>query len=140
MNIRSIYPTLKDDHLTRRSLFGGIITWFLHQNIIYALSSLSCKWNWFPFRLGGLAGYQVVQAIVTVIAVLLILYFIYMPWREWRKGQSEKPPENPEMLNDTEKDRHSLAAFIVMAMNSFFLLFMIASFVVIFSLNACVQA
>jgi threonine/homoserine/homoserine lactone efflux protein len=137
MDISTAQPTQYDGRRTSRSFFLGIAIWFLDQNIIYALPSLACKWNWFPFSIAGLSGLQVVELIFTLITLALMSILIYLPWRNWRSFQSERPPENPEMLQDTEKDRRPLDAFIVMGLNSFFLLFTIASFVPIFALNAC---
>jgi hypothetical protein len=128
-----------DDRQSRRSFLLGIAVWFIHQNTIYALSSLSCKWTWFPFHLGSITGIQIIETAVSLIALALIGYFLYLAWQQWRKFQSEKPPENPHMLEDTEKDRRPLMAFIAMMSNTFFLLFVLGSFVIIFSLNSCVQ-
>ena len=122
---------------TKASLFLGIAVWFIVLNTVYALPSLACKWDWFPFKVGSLSGLQVVQAIIALIAALRMLTAVYLPFRDWRRYQTEKPPENPHMLQDTEKAREPLLAFIAMMANSFFLLFVIGLFVPIFTLQAC---
>jgi uncharacterized membrane protein len=124
---------------TKVSLLLGILIWFLHLNVVYGLASLACKWGWFSATGGGISGLQLVETIITLIAMLLILITIYLPWRHWRSFQTEKPPKNPHMLQDTEKDRRPLLAFVTALTNSLFLLFVIAAFIPIFALNACGQ-
>jgi hypothetical protein len=140
MDIQFNQPTQAEDRHMRRILLAGIGLWFLHQNIIYALSSISCTWGWFPFRLAGLTGLQVVETLITLTALALMLVLVYLPYRAWRSFQSEKPAENPHMLQDTEKDRRPLGAFIIMMLNSFFCVFMIATFVPVYALHVCSQA
>lgn len=125
---------------TQWSLFLGIAIWFLHQNILNALISVSCKWGWFTFPVGGLSGLQFVEAVIGLIAVLAMLVVIYLPWRNWRSFQGKKPTDNPQLLEDTEEDRRPLLAFVAMTLNGFFLLFVIATFVPMFALKACGQA
>ena len=125
------------DRQTGISLFAGFAIWFAHQNLYYGLTSVACKWGWFPFTVGSLAGLQVVQISITIIAVISMTIVIYLPWRSWRRYQTERPLHNPQLLHDTEKDRPPLVAFVVMGLNSFFLLFLLASFVPIFSFIAC---
>lgn len=128
-----------DDRTTRRSLLAGIVVWFLHQNIIYAMPSLSCKWDWLSSAIAGTTGLVLFEALITLVAVGLMAYLIYVPYRNWRAFQTEKRAGNPRMLEDTEKDRRPLVAFIAMGLNLFFILFMIATFVPVFALNACGQ-
>ncbi len=124
---------------TRWSLFLGILVWFLHQNILNAIISVSCKWGWFTFPVGGLSGLQLVEMAITLIALLAILVLIYLPWRNWRNFQSKRPTDNPQLLQETEEDRRPLLAFIAMLLNGFFFLFVIATFVPTFVLKACGQ-
>jgi hypothetical protein len=126
-----------DAHQTRRALLFGIAVWFLHLNTIYALPSLSCKWNWFSFTIAGIRGLPFVEGIITILALVLLFFPISIAWKIWRKHQTKEPADNPYVLTDTEKNRHSLAAFIVMSLNCFFFLFAIANFIPMIALNAC---
>jgi len=123
----------------RRILVGGIALWFLHQNAIYSLSSVSCNWGWFPFRIGALTGLQIVETLITLAALALMLVLIVLPYRAWRRFQSERPADNPHLLQDTEKDRRPMQAFIIMMLNSFLGLFILAAFVPIYALKVCSQ-
>ena len=136
----AIQLTKPGERRTRRSLFLGITIWFLHLNILNALTSVSCKWGWLTFPVGALSGLQFVEMIISLIVLLAMLYLTYLPWREWQMFQSEKPTRNPQMLKDTEDDNRPLIAFIVMLLNSFLLLFVIATFVPILALKACGHA
>ncbi len=127
------------ERLTRWSLFLGITIWFLDLNVINALTSVSCEWNWFSSSIAGMPGLRFVALIITLVAGALMLLLIYLPWRMWRRYQTDKPMENQNMLRDTEKDRRPLVAFIAMLLNALFLLFVIASFVPMFALNLCNQ-
>ncbi len=136
----SLLARLLGEHEERRMkvcLLGGIALWFVVLNTVYALPSLACKWDWFPFSVGPLSGLQVVQAMITLAAALLMGVLIYLPFQNWREYQTQQPPGNPHMLQDTEKGRQPLFAFIVMMANSFFLLFVVALFVPIFALRPC---
>jgi hypothetical protein len=132
-------PHLKsDERPTWKSLFWGTAIWVLHQNIVYGLASLSCMWGRLSARIGEATTLQVVETIITAVALLLMLFMIYLPWRDWQRFQSEQPKENRQMLEDTEKDRRPLVAFITMSLNSFYLLFILAAFVPIWALKPCV--
>jgi len=134
-------PYLKsDERPTWKSLFWGTAIWFLHQNLVYGLASLSCTWGRLSARIAGVSALQFVETAITLVALLLMLVMIYLPWREWRRFQSERPKDNPQMLEDTEKDRRPLVAFITMLLNGFYLLFIIAAFVPIWALKPCVQS
>jgi threonine/homoserine/homoserine lactone efflux protein len=139
MNLIKIHLIQADDRQTRWSLLLGVIVWFLDLNFVYSLPSLACEWGWFPFTILGIPGLIFVEMIITVIFMLVMLYLIYLPWRNWRKFQTEKRVDNSHLLSDTEKDRRPMLAFIAMALNSFFFLFVIAFFVPMISLNACVR-
>lgn len=140
MDVPTKHTPLVDDRRTHRSFYAGIAVWFLHQNIIYALPSLSCKWGWFSNSIAGTTGLVVFEALLTLIAAAVMVYLISVPWRNWRKYQTQTPPENSHLMNDIEKDRRPLEAFIAFALNCFFLLFILASFIPVFALNACGQA
>lgn len=129
--------TQPSEQQTRWSIFLGIMLWFLHLNTLNALTSLSCKWGWFPFKIAGLSGLQFVEALISLVVMLMMLAIIFLGWRDWRRFQPKKLIGSPRMLQNTEKDRRPLVAFIAMLLNSFLLLFVIASFVPIFVLNAC---
>jgi hypothetical protein len=132
--------TEQDQSQVRRSLFLGIIVWFVDLNVVYTLASLACTWSWLSFTIVGISGLQFVETIITLVAMLMMLFLIYLPWREWRGFQTEAPPSNPRILEDTEKDHRSLVSFIVMLLNSLFFLFAILLFVPIFALRACGQS
>jgi hypothetical protein len=131
-------PIEREERQTWRSLLGGTLTWFLHQNIVYGLASLSCVWGRLSARIGGVSTLQVVETILTIIALLLMLFWIYLPWRDWQRFQSARPKDNPQMLEETEKDRRPLVAFITMLLNSLYLLFILAAFVPIWTLKPCI--
>ncbi len=127
----------REERQTKRSLFAGIAIWFVAANVVYALPSLACKWGWFPFKVGSLSGLQAVQLVVNTVALTLMAVMVYLPARDWRRFQSQQPPHNPDMLQDTEKGREPLLAFIVFMLNVFFLLIVIALYAPIFTLKAC---
>jgi hypothetical protein len=139
MNVPKAQLPKANERLTRLSLILGITVWFVDLNTVYALPSLACNWSWFPFTIAGIPGLVFVEGMITLIDLLLMLYLIYLPWRNWRAFQTEKPKDNPRMLHDTEMDRRSLMAFVAMLLNSFFFLFIIAFFIPMITLNACVQ-
>jgi len=132
--------TKAEEQQTRRSLFLGITIWFLHLNILDALISVSCKWGGLTYPVGGLSGLQILEVVITLISVLGMLYLVYLPWRNWQSFQTEKPTDNPALMQDTEEKRQSLMAFIAMALNGFLVLYMLATFVPTFFLKACGQA
>ena len=140
MSVLTSSTTPKDEQHTWRSLFLGIAVWFLYQNTLYALASLSCVWGWFSFQVAGIPGLRLVEAGLTVVALALMLLLTFLPWREWRRFQTDRAAGNPRLLQDTEKGRRPLVAFIVMLLNGLFCLFVIAAFVPIIALNACSQA
>jgi hypothetical protein len=120
------------------TLLSGTLLWFAHLNLVYAIASLSCKWGWFAGKVAGLSTLVLFETIITIVALLLMAYLVYLPWQTWRHYQAEQPTQNPRLLEDTEeKGSHPLAAFIVMALNCFYLLFMLATFVPIFALLPC---
>src|SRR5215207_3364017 len=134
MNILTNSQIRSNERQTWQSLILGTLIWFLHLNIVYAIASVSCKWGWFSSKTMGISELQLIEAIITLVTMLLLLVTIYLPWRDWQRFQTEKPKDNPQMLEDTEKDRRPLVAFITMLMNSLFFLFVIAFFVPIFAL------
>ena len=140
MMVSTTEPMDREEQYTWRSLFGAIAVWFLHQNIVYGLASLSCVWGRLSVRIGNATMLQVAETVLTLIAMLLMLYLIYLPWRDWQRSQSGRPPQNPQMLEETERDRRPLIAFITMLTNGFFLLFILGSFVPIWALKPCVQS
>src|SRR5512147_1739487 len=115
MTMPAIDLSKPSDKQTQFSIFLGITIWFLHLNIVNALISVSCKWGGLTAPVGGLAVLQILSAVISVISLLLLGFFIYLPWRHWRSFQTEQPPSNPEMLQDTEKYRRSLMAFVAMS-------------------------
>ena len=123
-----------------RSLLLGIAVWFVHQNLIYAIASVACRWEFFAFRVAGLPGPQIIDTIISLIALVIMAILIYIPWRSWREFQRERPTRNPDMVEDTEKDPRPMVSFVAMGLNSFFLLFVIATFVPMLSLHGCGSA
>ncbi len=122
----------------RWSLALGILIWFTDLNAIYALPSLACQWGWFSFTIAGIPGLVIVEAIVSLICLLLILLMIYIPWRTWRRRRAEEPAGS-RRIQEAEQDRPSLMAFVSMLVNSFFFLFIVATFVPMIALNACAR-
>jgi hypothetical protein len=137
MATRTALRTEHDLQQTTRSLLFGIVLWFVHLNVAYALPSLTCKFGWLSFSVAGLSGLQVVETIITLFTIPLMLLVIHLPWRAWRGFQTEEPLSNPHLLQDTEKDRLALVAFVVTLLNSAFLLFAIASVVPIVVFSTC---
>jgi hypothetical protein len=129
--------TQEEEQQTRRSLFLGITIWFLYQNTINTLTSLSCNWNWFRFDVVGLPGLQFVALLIGLAALLGTAFLIYLPWRNWQRFQRRSPFRNPAMLEQTEEDRRSLMAFVAMLLNGFFLLFIIATLVPMLVVHGC---
>lgn len=134
-------PTRKlteaEEQQTWWSMFLGILVWFLYQNTVNALASLSCSWNWLRFEFAGLPGVQVVGLLIGIAALAAMTSLIYLPWRNWRRFQTEQPPRNPQMLEETEHDRRPLMAFVAMLLNGFFLLFVVATLVSTLVLHGC---
>lgn len=124
----------------RWSLYLGITVWFLHLVALEALISVACKWGGLTFPVDGLSGLQFVEAAINLITLLAMLVLIYLPWRQWRTFQTEAPTRNNDLLEDTEKYRRPLMAFIAMMLNIFLTIYMIATFVPMFALKACGQA
>lgn len=140
MESSTTQDTQSNGRQTLLSLLGGIVIWFAHQNITYGLASLTCKWGWFHFNLGQITGLQLLETLITLAALVGMAFMILLPYRNWRRFQSEKPLENEHVLEDTEKGRRPMAAFIPMALNCFLFLFVITNFVPIFALKACGQS
>lgn len=139
MDVSKVQLPKENGRLTRWSLILGVIVWFLDLNAVYALPSLACQWGWFPFTIAGVPGLVIVEGIITFIFLLVMAYLIYLPWRNWRAFQMQKPADNPQILNDTEKSHRSLMAFVAMILNSFFFLFIVTFFVPMLALNACAR-
>jgi hypothetical protein len=137
MAVTSKPPAQEKKERTWPSLLLGPLIWFLHLNTFYAVASVTCKWGWQSFRIAGLPALQLVEVIISLAALLLLARLIIVPWRNWRRFQAEKPPENPRMLHDTEKDRRPLVAFVALLLNSAFFVFVVASFVPVLALNPC---
>jgi hypothetical protein len=133
MNASTGHITYNHDRQTLLSLLAGSAIWFLHLNVVYPLTSLACKWNWFPVEIMGMSGLLFVQLALSVIAALLIGITIYLPWRNWRHYQTEKN----QIPQQTEKERRPMMAFVTMLVNVFFLIFVVGSFVPIMALHAC---
>src|SRR3982751_2150436 len=92
------------DRSTWLSLLAGTVIWFLHLNIVNAITSLTCEWGWFPFTIAGIAGLRFIHIVVSLIAGVAIAAIIVLSWRSWHKGQPTQ----------TEADRHHLMAFVTM--------------------------
>jgi len=128
-----------DLHQTRWNLTLGITIWFLYLNLVYGLTSVACRWGWFPFTIGGLSGLQFVDGIITLIALVPVVLLIYFAWDNWRQYQTDKSRDNPRMLQQTEQDRRPLGAFTAMLINSLLALFVIMNFAPILALAVCNQ-
>jgi hypothetical protein len=130
-------PTPKPERHTWISLALGSAVWFLHLNVAYGLASLSCFWGWLTEPIAGVSSLLVLETILTALALALMAYSIYLPWRDWRQYQTEKPAKNPRLLDDSEKDRRPMVAFMTLLLNGLLFLFVIAAFVPIWTLNPC---
>ncbi len=139
MEISKVQLSKADERRTRWSLILGILIWFIDLNMVYALPSVACEWNWFPFTIAGIPGLLLVEGTITLVSMLLMAWMIFLPWRNWRAFQTKKPLDNPQIMKDTGKDRRSLMALVAMLANSFFFLFIIAFFVPMLSLNPCAR-
>ena len=117
-----------DDRTTWRSLLLGVVVWFVYFNLVNALTSLTCQWGWFSFTIAEIPG------VVSVIAGLALTFLIYQSWRIWHPMQAD----GQQVLERTEADRRPLMAFVTMLLNGLFLVFMLASIVLVLSINACV--
>jgi hypothetical protein len=137
MAVTSKQPVQENKERTWPSLLLGPLIWFLHLNTFYAVASLSCKWRLMSLSIAGLPGLQLVEAIVSLLTLVLLARLIIVPWRNWRRFQTEQPPENPRMLQDTEKDWRPLVAFVALLLNSGFFVFVVATFVPVLALNPC---
>ena len=127
------------EQLTRRSLFLGILLWFLHLVIVHSLVSVSCKWGGLTIMVGGLSLLQIIEAVIHLITLILFGFLIYLPWQQWRSFQTDTPVSNTDLMRDTEQYSRPLLAFIAMGLNGFLALYTIASFVPTFALKACGQ-
>jgi hypothetical protein len=132
-DISSSRPLTMNDRQTWLSLISGAIIWFLHLNIVYPLTSLACKWEWFPFNDAGMTGLRTLQIVITLIAAVLIGIVIYLPWRHWQRFQTDRD----HMLRETESDRRPFIAFVALGLNLFFLAFVVAAIVPILALSPC---
>lgn len=139
MAVKRKNPQPDADRQTIRSLVLGVSTWFLHLNAVNALTSVSCKWHWLSSTLAGISALQWVVILLTLTALILLVLMISGPWRIWRGYQARKAASSPRTLEDTEKDRRPLAAFITVTLNSFFVLFVLAAFIPVLTLRACGQ-
>lgn len=140
MDLAKRVLTSDEDKQSKRALVLGIVIWFLHLNVAYALASVSCRWTWLSFSVAGVPALSLVEILLTLVAMTLTGGLILVSWRNWRRHQTERPPQNPEMLEDTEKDRRPLLASVVMGSNAFFILFELATLVIILALKPCVGA
>ncbi len=139
MDLSKVQSLEANDRTTRWCLALGIGIWFIDLMMTYGLPSVSCEWGWFPFTIAGIPGLKLVEAAIALPALLLMLVLIYLPWRNWQRFQNKRLRNHPNMLQDTEKDRRSLLAFVTMLVNSFFFLFIIALFVPLSTLGPCVR-
>ncbi len=129
----------KDQQRTNRSLFLGLLIWFLDLTGLNALNSVACKWHWLTNTIGWMDTLQFLEILISIVALLAIGYLIYAPWRNWRSLQRKKSLQNPHLLEDTEEDRGALLSFLAMGLNGFFFIFVIATLVLMFSFTACGQ-
>ena len=115
-------------------LILGIAVWFLHLNVVNSLNSFACEWKWFPFTIAGITGLRFVHIVISLIAAVLIIGVIVFAWREWRPALDQRD----DALTRTSADRHLLIAFVTLLLNTGFLIYTLASLVMIVSLNPCV--
>jgi hypothetical protein len=133
MSTSTVTEARQKDKQTWLCLLLGTLVWFLHLNLVYPLTSLACRWGWFPFSVGSLSGLQVVQVGITVIAAALIVGMMFVAGRNWRVFQTTRDVS----LGGTEADRHPLMPFVTMLLNGVYLLFVLTSLVPVLALPAC---
>lgn len=126
-------PIPDNDRQTWLSLIGGAAIWFVHLNLVYPLTSLACKWEWFPFTDAGMTSLRTLQILITGIAAVLVFIMIYLSWHIWRRFQTHQQ----QMLSQTESDRRPFMAFVALGLNLFFLAFIVSSVVPILALSPC---
>src|SRR5512138_1369620 len=120
-----------------RLLVLGMLIWFIHENLIYGLNNVSCKWAFLNFNLGGLAALQWLEIAIAVIALALIAWVLSLSWHNWRTLQAQRLSNDPQLVERTEEDRGGFLAFLAVGLNFFSLLFVLGTFVPMFALKAC---
>jgi len=117
-----------------RGLLAGVVVWFLHLNIVNALTSLTCVWGWFPFTIAGVIGLRFIHIIVSLVAGLVFTSIIVLSWRNWHSLQADSPQD---AMETTETDRRPFIAFVTMLLNVLFLVYALASLVMVIVLPPC---
>ena len=123
-----------------RLLYLGMLTWFIHENLIYGLNNVSCKWAFLNNNVDGLAALQWLEIAIAVIALALIAWVLVLSWQNWRIVQTARPARSPDTLQRTEQDRGGFLAFLAIGLNFFALLFVLGTLIPMLTLKACGQA
>ncbi len=129
----------KQQRQSQRSIFLGMLVWFLDLTVTYALNSVACQWHWLTNTIGWMDVLQFLEILISAVALVMIAYLIYVPWRNWRSVQQKQPMQDSHTFQHTEEDRGALLSFLAIGLNGFFFLFAIASLVLMFSFTACGQ-
>jgi hypothetical protein len=130
------HTEIKQEHPNRPvwlALVGGTLVWFLHFNIDYPLTSLACRWGWFPWTVAGMPGLKVVQLTVSIVSAVIVAALGLSCLREWRRAGSDEDDEKRE----TESARVSFMAFVTALLNGLYLVIIVLSFVPVLTLNPC---
>ncbi|GAB4515331.1 MAG: hypothetical protein OHK0046_18630 [Anaerolineae bacterium] len=110
------------------SLAVGTVVWALHLMIVYPLTSLTCRWGWFPFDFAGLSGLQVVQSIATVIAAAITIIAGWLAYRNFQRLDDDQ---------GMKSDRHVFMAQLGLALNILYTALIVVAFVPILTLPQC---
>lgn len=110
------------------SLAAGVVVWVIHLFVVYALTSLTCVWGWFPFEVGGLSGLQVVHIVVTIIAALITVMAGFLAFQNKKRLREQIPADT---------NRHYFMAQLGVALNLLFTALILLSLIPILSLPAC---
>jgi hypothetical protein len=111
---------------------GGTLVWVLFVMTVYPLSSLSCHWGWFGAPTGG-TGLKTIQTTIGVIAAGLVAGSGAVAFHEWQRTRTEDNGEIAESF----AARIPLLAFVMMLLNSLYLLIILVSLAPIFTLSVC---
>ncbi len=129
----------KEQQQTQRSIFLGMLIWFVDLVLLDALTSNACNWHWLTNTIGWLDALQFLEILISLVALALIGWLLFVGWRNWRTIQRRKPVQDKHTMEHTEEDRGALLSFLAIGLNSFFFLFVIATLVPMLSITACGQ-
>lgn len=115
------------------ALIVGTVIVSAHFMVVYAASSLTCRWGWLPGKTVGIPSLQFFQMLVTFLAGVLIGGLIAITYRDWHSTQVDERGEESQQA----AARLPLLAFITMLVNTSYLLFILMSLVPILTIQQC---